>query len=208
MHLLDLTEIIVAGGYFGVTSAIFLESGTPFGFFLPGDSLLFTLGFLASQNIFNIYVLIALLIPAAILGNLLGYRIGEALGEKMFTNPDARFLKPKYLLQAKLFFEQYGARAVFFARFVPIVRCFVPIVAGAAKMPKSGFVMYTILGALAWAGGLPILGYWLGKSIPNAENYLLPIIILIILASFIPTVWHILSTRNKEVPGEVSRDQA
>ena len=194
---LHFTELIIATGYVGVTSVIFLESGTPLGFFLPGDSLLFTIGFLASQHLFNIYLLLLLMIPAAILGNLLGYRLGEYLGERMFLNEQARFLKPKYLLQAKLFFEEHGSRAIFFARFVPIVRCFVPIVAGAAKMERGGFVLYTILGAISWAGGVTLLGFFLGKSIPHAEQYLLPIIVLIIILSLIPTLWHFWKERFK-----------
>lgn len=192
----QFTELIITTGYIGITSVIFLESGTPLGLFLPGDSLLFTIGFLSSQHIFNIYLLLALLIPAALLGNVLGYHLGEYMGVRMFTNPNAKLLKPKYLLQAKLFFEQHGARAVFFARFVPVVRCFVPIVAGAAHMPRGKFLLYTAFGALSWAGGMTLLGFWLGKAIPNAERYLLPIILLIIAVSFIPTVIHFWKTKD------------
>lgn len=191
----DLSTIIIATGYLGVTSTIFLESGTILGLFLPGDSLLFTIGFLSSQHIFDIRVLLLLLIPAAIIGDIVGYATGKMLGPKLFINQKSKLFKPKYLLQAELFFNQHGPRAILFARFVPVVRCLVPIVAGVGRMNYRNFLIYNIIGAFAWAGGLTILGYFLGRSIPNAEQYLLPIVLLIILVSLIPTVIHFWKAR-------------
>ncbi len=192
-----LTVLIVGTGYLGLTATIFLESGTIFGFFLPGDSLLFTAGFLASQNIFSIGLLILLLIPAAILGDMFGYATGRALGPKLFSKPESRFFKPKYLLEARAFFVKYGARAIFLARFLPGVRFFVPMVAGVAEMPYRGFLFYNILGAFVWAGGITLLGYFLGRSVPNAEQYLLPAIVLIIIISLAPALLQVWRMRKK-----------
>jgi membrane-associated protein len=190
LHLLNLTALIIGAGYIGLTAAVFFESGTIVGFFLPGDSLLFTAGLLASSGLFSIQLLILFLIPAAILGDIVGYATGKALGPRLFNNPQSRFFKPRYLEEAHAFFVRYGARAIFFARFVPMIRFFVPMVAGSAAMPYRGFLFYNILGGIIWAGLMPLLGYFLGRSIPNAEHYLLPITLLIIFLSFIPVFVH------------------
>lgn len=195
---IDLAGIIIATGYLGLITTIFLESGTVVGFFLPGDSLLFTAGFLASQNIFSIELLLLFLIPAAILGDVVGYWTGHAFGPRLFTKPQSFFFKPQYLEQAHAFFLKYGARAIFFARFVPVIRCFVPIVAGAANMPYRGFLFYNIFGGFVWVGSITLLGYFLGRSVPNAERYLLPIIIVIVLVSMTPPLIHFLRARKNK----------
>ncbi|HET8581555.1 MAG TPA: DedA family protein [Candidatus Paceibacterota bacterium] len=194
----DLAATIIATGYAGIAAAVFLESGTPIGLVLPGDSLLFTAGLLASQGVFGIWWLLLLLIPAAILGDIAGYLIGKQLGPRLFSRPESPYFKPEYVAEANRFFVRYGARAILLSRFVPIVRCFVPIVAGAARMPLGGFMRYNALGALLWIAGLLELGYWLGRVIPDAQRYLLPLVLLIVFISFIPALWHLYRMRVRK----------
>ncbi len=188
--MFDLQMIITTAGYAGLFGIVFAESGLFFGFFLPGDSLLFTAGFLASQGILNIAILIPLLIVAAILGDSVGYSFGRYLGPKLFARKESRFFKPKYLVESHTFFVLHGRKAIFLARFLPIVRTFVPIVAGAAAMPYRDFIFYNILGGIAWVAGIVTMGFVLGQQVPNAEEYLYPIILGIILVSFLPALLH------------------
>ena len=197
-YMFDVSSLILTAGYSGLFAIIFAESGLFFGFFLPGDSLLFTAGFLASQGFLNIFILIPLLFVAAIVGDTVGYGFGKYVGPKIFTKEESLFFNPHHVIRAQEFFLRYGKRAIFFCRFIPIVRTFVPIVAGVAEMPYRSFLTYNILGGAAWAGGIKLLGYFLGASIPQAEKYLYPIIILIILISFIPVLPHFLPNRRKK----------
>ncbi len=184
MHL-DLPALVQLVGYPGVAGAIFLESGVPFGFFLPGASLLFTAGLLAGQGFFNPWVLVPLVTLAAVLGDNVGYWIGSRYGIKLFLRPDSRFFKHEHLERAKEFYEKYGRQAVLFARFVPIVRTFVPIVAGVVQMNYRTFFIFNIIGALAWAAGVTTLGVFLG-NIPFVEKYFTLIVLGIIAVTCIP----------------------
>jgi membrane-associated protein len=182
----DLETIIKSIGYVGLFTIIFLESGVFFGFFLPGASLLFTAGLLASQGIFNIHVLVVSLGIAAILGDQCGYWFGKYVGHALFTREDSRFFKKHYATQAHIFFEKYGPKAVVLARFVPIVRTFVPIIAGVAEMEYHKFFFYNVVGGISWAVGISYLGYYLGGSFPFVREYIGPIILLIIAATTTP----------------------
>lgn len=186
--MFNIVEIISATGYVGITSIVFAECGLFFGFFLPGDSLLFTAGFLASTGVLHIVPLLMLTLSAAIIGETVGYVFGRKVGPLIWNRKQSRFFNPAHIVKAHDFFLHHGNKAVFLARFIPIVRTFVPIVAGAAKMPVHAFTTYNILGAFAWAGGITLLGYGLGSSVPKAESYLFPIILVIIVVSFIPAV--------------------
>lgn len=199
--MFDLQTIITTAGYAGLFGIVFAESGLFFGFFLPGDSLLFTAGFLASQGILNIAILIPLLVVAAILGDSVGYSFGHYFGPKLFAKKESRFFKPKYLVESHAFFVEHGRKAIFLARFLPIVRTFVPIVAGAAAMPYRDFIFYNILGGVTWVAGIVGLGFILGQQVPDAEKYLYPIIIAIVLISFLPGLLHLRNTR-KTKPAE------
>lgn len=192
LHL-ALIPIVQAIGYPGLFAAIFLESGVFFGFFLPGASLLFTAGLLASKGIFNIWTLIALLTLAAILGDNTGYWFGAKVGVQLFRRPDSRFFRHEHLEYAKDFYNKHGARTIILARFVPIVRTFVPIVAGIVRMRYRNFLSYNIVGALAWAAGISFLGYYLGAKVPFVSHYLTPIILVIIVITSIPIVWELRS---------------
>lgn len=189
--MFDLVNLIETAGYLGLFAIIFAESGLFFGFFLPGDSLLFTAGFLSSQGILNIWLLAPLLFLAAVLGDSVGYWFGKKVGPKIFSRPESRFFKPAHVVKANKFFIEHGNKAIVFARFIPVIRTFVPIVAGVGSMPYRNFITYNIVGGVLWAIGLTVLGYGLGAQIPEAEKYLHYIIGAIILISFIPVLKHL-----------------
>jgi membrane-associated protein len=194
--MFDLPSLVQAAGYFGLFGIIFAESGLLIGFFLPGDSLLFTAGFLATQGFLDIYILIPLLFIAAVLGDSVGYTFGYRLGPKIFKKEDSRFFHKDNLIKAQEFFKNYGGKAIIIARFIPVVRTFAPILAGVGKMPYPTFIVFNIIGALLWAVGVTALGYWLGSIIPDVDRYLLPIIIAIVVISILPNLIHLLRTKR------------
>jgi membrane-associated protein len=189
--MFDLEQSIRTIGLWGVFAVVFAETGLLIGFFLPGDSLLFTAGFLASQGIFDIHALSHGCFLAAVAGNFTGYAFGHRVGRKLFERPDSRFFKRAHLEKAHAFYEKYGARALVLARFIPVVRVFAPIVAGVGLMDYRKFIFFNLLGGALWAYGLTWLGYLLGSRIPNVDRYLLPIVALIILVSVLPAVIHV-----------------
>ncbi len=193
--MFDLISLIKTAGYLGLFGIVFAESGLFIGFFLPGDSLLFTAGFLASQNFLDIRILAPLTFLAAILGDSFGYAFGSKVGYKLFTKEDSFLFHRHNLERAKKFYERHGGRALILARFMPVVRTFAPILAGVGKMKYHTFLFYNVIGAFLWAIGLTSLGYYLGSTIPDIDKYLLPIIGTIIFVSFLPSAIHIL--RNK-----------
>lgn len=192
----DLIKIIEAAGYLGVFAIIFAESGLLVGFFLPGDSLLFTAGFLASQGFFNIVTLTTLTFIAAVSGDSVGYMFGHKIGKKLFQKEDSIFFHKKHLLRAQKFYEKHGGKAITLARFLPVVRTFAPIVAGMGDMPYKKFLLYNILGGFLWAVLIPVLGYYLGSTIPGVDKYLLPILAVIIIISVLPTAFHLIKEKR------------
>lgn len=196
LNLLNPITIIQTLGLIGVFISVFAESGLLVGFFLPGDSLLFTAGFLASQNLFDIKVLAIGAFLAAVLGDSVGYWFGRAVGPQVFNKEDSFFFHKKYVEKSKKFYEKYGNKTIFLARFVPIVRTFAPIVAGVANMKYRNFITYNIIGGFIWSLGLVFSGYYLGQIIPNVDKYILPIILVIIFVSIIPVAWEIYKDRK------------
>ncbi|MFA6585810.1 MAG: DedA family protein [Candidatus Paceibacterota bacterium] len=194
---LDLAMLIKTIGYLGIFFVIFAESGLFFGFFFPGDSLLFTAGLLASQGYFDISILALLTTFGAILGDQVGYFFGKKVGPKIFTRDDSFYFKKRYITDAENFYQKYGKKTIILARFVPVIRTFVPILAGVGKMHYKTFVTYNIIGGLIWGLGIPLLGYFLGEAIPNVDKYLLPIILLIIFTSFLPTIFSFIHKTQK-----------
>lgn len=192
----DLVSLIKTAGYVGLFLIVFAESGLFIGFFLPGDSLLFTAGFLASQGFLNIWALAPLLFLAAILGDNFGYAFGKKVGPAIFSREDSRFFHKDHLERARIFYEKHGAKTLVLARFLPVVRTFAPILAGVGRMHYPTFFFYNILGAALWALGMTWLGYFLGAAIPGVDKYLIPIILVIITVSILPTLIHII--KNKE----------
>ncbi len=173
----------------GMFVMIFAESGLFFGFFLPGGSLLFTAGLLASQGVFNIYWLIFLLGAAAILGDSTGYWFGAKVGDKIFVKEDSLFFNKKYLEKTKHYYDQYGPMTIVIGRFVPFVRTFAPILAGVGKMSYRKFLLFNVLGALLWAVGVSLLGYFLGSVVPGIDKYISLIVVSIVILTLLPILF-------------------
>lgn len=187
-RLHDIKALIAWGGYVGLTAIIFAETGLLIGFFLPGDSLLITAGILASQGNFNVFLLAGLLSAASILGNAVGYYIGRAGGARLFRREESRFFKPHYLRQAHAFYEKHGGKAVVLARFMPIVRTFVPVVAGAADMNYRKYTLYNVVGGILWICGMLFTGDFLYRYIPGVEEHTGTVILIVIFLSILPGI--------------------
>ena len=195
---IELSDFIRAVGVLGLMGIIFAESGLLLGFFLPGDTLLFSAGFLATKDVFGIsvHILVLCLILAAILGEAAGYWFGRTVGHRIFKRPDSLLFHPENLQRAEKFYEKYGPITIMLARFVPLVRTFAPIVAGAAKMSQQTFTFFNILGAVLWIGGVTYIGYFAGGFLQargiNIDNLILPIIGIVMLVSLSSPLYHIL----------------
>ncbi len=191
-QLYNIPALIAWGGYAALAAVIFAETGLFIGFVLPGDSLLVTAGLLAASGRLDILMLLIILIPAAIIGDSVGYWIGAKLGDGLYAKGDSWWFKRSYIQRAKAFYDEHGGKTIVLARFVPVVRTFAPVVAGAAKMPYRKFLPYNVAGGVLWVAGVTLFGYFAGKAIPDLDHYLLPIIIVVVLVSFIPVIleWH------------------
>jgi membrane-associated protein len=176
---------------------LFAESGLLVGFFLPGDTLLFAAGFLASQGILNIGVLLVGSAIAAIVGDNVGYFTGSRFGRKLFTKESSLFFDPEHLVKAQAFYDKHGKLTIILARFVPIIRTFAPIVAGIGRMNYPIFVTYNIVGGLLWTIGLTLLGYFFGQLIPDIDKIILPVIVGVMGITLLPSVFHIVQERSK-----------
>lgn len=183
---IDLTAFLQIVGYPGIFAIIFAESGLIVGFFLPGASLLFTAGLLSAAGVFNPWILVPLVTIAAILGDNVGYWFGNKVGIKLFTRPNSRFFHQEHLRRTQHFYERHGAKAILLARFIPIIRTFAPIVAGIASMNYRKFIIFNILGALAWASGVTTAAYLLGSRFPLIGDYIELVITIIIVVTTIP----------------------
>lgn len=186
-------------GILGIAFIVFAESGLLVGFFLPGDSLLFSAGVLASQGYFNIWILLIASFLAAVIGDSVGYYIGKKSGKRIFNKQDSLFFHSDHLIRAKNFYEKHGGKTIIIARFTPIVRTFAPVVAGVGEMDYKKFLSYNIFGGLLWAVGITLLGYYLGNLFPDIDHYLEPILIGIIVITLAPTVYHLLKEEENRV---------
>ncbi len=193
--MLDPVLLIKTVGLIGIISIIFAETGLFFGFFFPGDSLLFTAGILASQHIFSIYFLILLCTIAAIVGDSVGYWSGKKYGRKLFERDAGFFFKKQRIYDAEKFYERHGKYTIIIARFVPIIRTFAPIVAGIGSMNYRTFISYNILGGIAWVSSMSLLGYFFGGLFSNPDKYIIPIAFVIIFISFIPIILKIIKDK-------------
>jgi membrane-associated protein len=190
VDLLHPDKLIEAFGTLGLFFIIFAESGLFFGFFLPGDSLLFTAGVLcakADSPLWPLPVVLVGVAAAAILGDQVGYVFGRRVGPAIFRRPDSRLFKQAHVERAQLYFEEHGPKTILLARFVPIVRTFAPIVAGVGKMNYRVFLTYNVVGGILWGVGVTSLGYVLGEAV-DIDKYLLPVVFVIILVSLIPVL--------------------
>ncbi len=202
----DLVDIIIALGIFAIIFVIFAESGLLIGFFLPGDSLLFTAGVLYHTGVLpgnvpiSIHLFVLLLFIAAVLGDTVGYWFGRKTGPRIFRKPDARIFKQSHIQKAQAFYEKHGGKTIIIARFVPIVRTFAPIVAGVGKMEYRRFLSYNIVGGFLWTFGITYLGYFTGRALEAAgvdiDAIILPIVAIIVLLSVAPPAIHILKDKN------------
>jgi membrane-associated protein len=194
----DLLESFGPWATIGLFLIIFAETGLLIGFFLPGDSLLFTAGILASQGNLNIAVIALGCFLAAVIGDQVGYTIGHRAGPTLFRRPDSRIFKQRYVDRTKEFFEKHGPKTILLARFVPIVRTFAPVLAGVGEMNRRTFTTYNVVGGFIWGVGVTVAGYVLGEAIgEDIDKYLLPIIALIILLSILPPVIEALRQRRR-----------
>jgi membrane-associated protein len=181
----DPGELIRWGGYPALALIVFLETGALV-FFLPGDSLLVMAGVYAAKGDLSIWALNLLLIPLAILGDAVSYTIGARAGRHLFNRPRSRLFRPEHLRAAHDFYERHGGKAIIIARFVPIVRTFVPVVAGAAQMSYLKFATYNVVGGAGWVLSMTLLGYGLGNTIPNLDQHIEKVIVIVIAVSLLP----------------------
>lgn len=188
----SLPSFIKAAGYFGLLGVVFAESGLLIGFFLPGDSLLFTAGVLASQGYFKISIIVFLCFLGAVLGDSAGYAFGRKTGPLIFRKEESLFFHKRNLEKAQRFYERHGGKTIILARFMPVIRTFAPILAGVGVMRYRTFLFYNVIGGALWGAGLPMAGFLLGATIPNVDNYLIPIVAGIIVLSILPPAIHTL----------------
>ena len=203
-QLTNVRELVRVGGDVGLTAIIFAETGLLVGFFLPGDSLLVTAGLLSAQPQFglNVYLLGAILTVAAILGNSLGYVIGRVTGPRLFTRDDSLLFKKRHLYRAQEFYAKHGGKTLVIARFMPIVRTFVPVVAGLAEMPLGPYTAYNVLGAVGWIWSMLFIGYFLGRLVPGIDKHIEPVILVVIAISLLPGLisWYRERAKAKAAP--------
>ncbi len=206
----DLTQFAQTAGPIAalviVALIIFAESGLLIGFFLPGDSILFTLGFLIQGSTsfrldININLAILVLFAAAVIGDNVGYTFGRKLGPRLFSKPNSLLFRQENVQKAQEFYEQYGGKTIIIARFVPIVRTFAPLIAGVAKMKYKTFVTFNMIGGLLWTAGITYLGFFLGQLMRNIgidiDTVLLPFIALILVVSITPALYHLLKDKKQ-----------
>lgn len=199
--LYNFQELIRWGGYLVLVIIIYAETGLLAGFFLPGDSLLVTAGlFAAVDGALNIWILIPLLSAAAIAGDNTGYWLGYHFGPKLFSKEDSIFFHKDHLKRTQKFYDQYGPKTIIIARFVPIVRTFAPTVAGVGRMKYSKFLAYSIGGGIGWIASMTILGFTLGRSIPDIEKKVHWVILVVIIVSFIPVIKEFFHHHKKPSP--------
>ena len=187
LHL-DPLALIQALGYIGIFSIVLAESGILIGFFLPGDSLLLTAGLLASQDVLSLPWLLVIIPIAAIAGDSIGYWFGTFIGPRIFTREDSFFFNKGHVERASAFYKKHGPKALVLARFLPVIRTFIPILAGVGRMDYNKFLVYNAVGGILWSVVFVLLGYFLGRVVPNIEHYIVPIIATVIILSLIPTV--------------------
>jgi membrane-associated protein len=183
-------------GYALLCAIVFSETGLLVGFFLPGDSLLFTIGVVAGDGALNIGLVIVLLSLSAMIGDSTGYFLGRRTGKAIFSRPDSRLFKHEHLMRTKAFYEKYGGKTIVYARFVPIIRTFTAFVAGVAEMPYRRFLPYSICGATGWVTLMTMLGYEVG-GIPFVRRYFDKVILLIIVVSLLPTLLELRKSRSR-----------
>jgi membrane-associated protein len=182
--------------YIVMVAIVYAENAILLGFILPGDSLLFTLGVVAGTGKINVWLLMGVLVVAAIAGDSTGYFLGKKTGPAIFSRPDSRLFKQEYVRRTQSFFERYGGKTILMARFVPVIRSFAPFMAGVGKMPYRTFVFYNVIGSFIWVVVLTMLGFWLG-NVPWIKENFEKAILLVVALSFVPAVIEIINHRRR-----------
>lgn len=170
---------------------VFAESGLLFGIIFPGDTLLFAAGFFAAQGQFGIVELVAIIIGASILGGNVGYSIGRRAGPRLFTKKDGLFFRHEYIEKSERFYEAHGGKTIMFARFIPVIRTFAPVVAGVGKMDRKKFLIFNVLGSALWGGSVTLAGYWLGSQFPHLADQIEKVFILALPFILGPPIFHL-----------------
>jgi membrane-associated protein len=189
--MFDVTQLVQAGGLLLIAAIIFAESGMMVGFFFPGDRLLFIAGILAAGGTLPLGWTLLVIAAAAILGDNIGYEIGKRLGPKLFRKKDGIVFRLEHFMRAEKFYEKYGSKTMLVAHFIPVVRTFAPVTAGAGKMPRRKFMIFDAIGDTAWTVLIVLLGYYLGSRVPGIENYIEPVLLAVIVIFLTPTIYHI-----------------
>ena len=193
----SLADLIRWGGYLVLVAIVFCETGLLVGFFLPGDSLLITAGLVAAAGSLDIWLLNLLLIPAAIIGDSVGYAIGYRAGPRLFTKEQSLLFSRKHLLRTREFYEKYGGKTIVLARFIPLLRTFAPVVAGIGQMRYRRFLFYNVFGGFLWVASLTWAGYLLGTLIPDISRYIHIVVLVVILLSMVPVVVELWKARRR-----------
>lgn len=184
----NVPELIRMGGLVGLVAVVFAETGLMVGFFLPGDSLLVTAGLFAAKGDLNIVWLNLALMAAAIVGDATGYWIGRRAGQALYRRPNSFFFRKQHLIKTHEFYERHGGKTIVIARFIPIIRTFAPVVAGAAEMTYRRFALYNIAGGIGWVASMTLTGYFLGRSIPNIDEHIHIVVAIVIFLSLLPGI--------------------
>lgn len=190
--MFDVTHLIETGGLLLIAAIIFAESGMMVGVFFPGDTLLLSAGILAAAGELNIVTTIIVISLAAIIGDNIGYEMGKRIGPRLFRKKDGLLFRKDYIDKAEVFYEKYGSKTMLVAHYVPIVRSFAPVTAGASKMNRKQFIIYDAIGDISWAVSITLFGYFVGSRIPGIEKYIEPLLLGIILIFLLPTIYHVL----------------
>ncbi len=187
-QIYDVQGLIQAGGITMLNAIVFAETGHLFGYFLPGDSLLVTAGVFAAAGYLELWLVLATVTVAAVVGDQVGYYIGHRTGPMIFKRDDSLFFKRAHLIRAHEFYEKHGGKTIVLARFMPIIRTFAPVVAGVARMEYRHFVGYNVIGGVSWVWGMTLLGYFLGHAIPNVDKNIHMVIVVVVFLSILPGI--------------------
>ena len=188
MHMFDVTHLIETGGLLLIGALVFGESGLMIGVFFPGDTLLLSAGVLAADHKLSIVNVCIVITLAAIAGDNLGFQIGRSLGPRLFRKKDGIIFRKEYIDRAEAFYEKYGGRAMLVEHFIPIIRSFAPVTAGASNMSRKLFIVCNAIGDIVWAVGFTLFGYFVGSKIPHIDKYIEPAVIAVVLIFLVPAI--------------------
>lgn len=189
--MFDVTHLLQTGGLVLLAAVIFAESGMMVGFLFPGDTLLFSAGILAASGKLDIASVLLTIGAAAIVGDNVGYQIGKSLGPRLFRKKDGIVFRKEHIARAEAFYEKYGSKTMLVAHFIPIVRSFAPVTAGAGNMNRKLFIIYDAIGDIAWTLIITLLGYYVGSRIPGIEKYIEPLLLGVVVIFLAPTLYHV-----------------